>query len=147
MLVKLVYLGHIFSVGILLWIKIIYSIHNLKCVCSYLSRDIRPDQLEHTLLRVPIHNLKCVSSYISCDIRPDQLEHMILRIPTPYSRGLLPFEQDRVIDRVYHLWFKTLYYGLTKIIILLQKWFHSTFFLRTLADKFQMYKLVDSNKY
>ena len=26
----------------------------LKCVCSYLSRDIRPNQLEHTLLRVPI---------------------------------------------------------------------------------------------
>ena len=30
------------------------EIHNLKCVCSYLSRDIRPDQLEHTLLRVPM---------------------------------------------------------------------------------------------
>ena len=26
----------------------------LKCVCSYLSRDIRANQLEHTLLRVPI---------------------------------------------------------------------------------------------
>ena len=26
----------------------------LKCVCSYLSCDIRPNQLEHTLLRVPI---------------------------------------------------------------------------------------------
>ena len=25
-----------------------------KCVCSYISRDIRSDQLEHTLLRVPI---------------------------------------------------------------------------------------------
>ena len=30
------------------------KIHNLKCVCSYLSHDIRPNQLEHTLLRVPI---------------------------------------------------------------------------------------------
>ena len=29
-------------------------IHNLKCVCSYISHDIRPDQLEHMLLRVPI---------------------------------------------------------------------------------------------
>ena len=27
----------------------------LKCVCSYLSRDIRPNQREHTLLGVPIH--------------------------------------------------------------------------------------------
>ena len=26
----------------------------LKCVCSYLSRDIRANQLEHTLLRVPM---------------------------------------------------------------------------------------------
>ena len=31
-----------------------FLIYNLKCVCPYLSRDIRPDQLEHTLLRVPI---------------------------------------------------------------------------------------------
>ena len=34
------------------------QIHNLKCVCSYLSRDIRPDQLKHTLLRVPIDEHK-----------------------------------------------------------------------------------------
>ena len=31
----------------------------LKCVCSYLSRDIRPDQLKHTLLRVPIRMHYC----------------------------------------------------------------------------------------
>ena len=31
---------------------------NLKCVCSYLSRDIGPDQLKHTLLRVPIDEHK-----------------------------------------------------------------------------------------
>ena len=30
-----------------------FGIHNLKCECSYSSRDIRPNQLEHTLLRVP----------------------------------------------------------------------------------------------
>ena len=30
------------------------TIHNLKCVCSYLSRDIRPNQLEHTFFRVPM---------------------------------------------------------------------------------------------
>ena len=30
------------------------AIHNLKCVCSYLSRDIRPNQLEHTLLSIPM---------------------------------------------------------------------------------------------
>lgn len=29
----------------------------LKCVCSYLSRDIRANQLEHTLLRVPMNKL------------------------------------------------------------------------------------------
>ena len=30
---------------------VFFLIHNLKCVCSYISHDIRPDQLEHTLLR------------------------------------------------------------------------------------------------
>ena len=30
-----------------------YVSHNFKCVCSYISRDIRPDQFEHMLLRVP----------------------------------------------------------------------------------------------
>ena len=38
----------------------------LKCVCSYLSRDIKANQLEHTLLRVPIRGTSdqlCVCSY------------------------------------------------------------------------------------
>ena len=34
----------------------------LKCVCSYLSRDIRPNQLEHTLLRVPIEEREVLFS-------------------------------------------------------------------------------------
>ena len=36
------------------YVVIFVVIHNLKCVCTYISRDIGPDQLEHTLLRVPI---------------------------------------------------------------------------------------------
>ena len=31
-----------------------FSMGTLKCVCSYSSRDITANQLEHTLLRVPI---------------------------------------------------------------------------------------------
>ena len=37
----------------------------LKCVCSYLSRDIRPNQLEHTLLRVPIDFLIVYLSFLN----------------------------------------------------------------------------------
>ena len=29
-------------------------IHNLKCMCSYFSQDIRPDQINHTFLRIPL---------------------------------------------------------------------------------------------
>ena len=35
----------------------------LKCVCSYLSRDIRANQLEHTLLRVPITILNWIEKW------------------------------------------------------------------------------------
>ena len=37
----------------------------LKCVCSYLSRDIRANQLEHTLLRVPIGWIFCKQSWLN----------------------------------------------------------------------------------
>ena len=35
---------------------------NLKCVCWHLSRDIRPNKLEHTLLKVPILSFQSLDS-------------------------------------------------------------------------------------
>ena len=52
------------------------AIHNLKCVCSYLFifiRDIRPGQLEHTLLRVPMDAIfgpfRTVGKNCGCEIK------------------------------------------------------------------------------